>query len=683
MKNKKTIIWLIVALIILGILCGVIINVRDGIKLVSVKSEKELMSIYEGESRIGNNVLLGVLTMPFSVIYDGMFSSLDSNKTYIYETNSALDVDSGFSPLKPGNSPTYSDSSNVWKDIINQTQDFTATSEKEHSTTNIQVENVDEADITKTDGDYIYSISGSSVIITNVVDPANIKIEAIITPTDDYVPEDLILYNNKLVVISTHYINYSKSDTYVNVYDIATKAKPRLVESYTLYEGYYTSRCINGRLYVIASGRLREENDKIVTYYNENNKQKEIGLSNIKYLRELKSNKQTIIASLDLNTEDNVKVNSYLFDVENAYISEHNMYLLNEGYENNDTSIWEYIKALFAFGGIPSYMNNVNDYYYDDYDKYTHIYKFEICDDGTIEFKDETKVKGTTINQFSLDEYNENLRIGLYTTDGSRVVVFDKNLKQIGETDYLSKGEKMYSTRFLGNKAYMVTYKNTDPLYVIDLSEPSNPTVLGKLKIPGYSTYLHPYDENHLIGIGMQTEERVNRNSSGKVISTSAVITGMKMALFDVSDVKNPIQISQTIIGDSRTTSAILTNHKALLFSAEKGIIAIPVNNYTEKFEISTSSTDISSLVSSYTNYGKKYISEGYYVYNINLTDGFKLKGVITHNKTTSASRYPYRNTSKLLRGMWIEDNLYTVSEDMIKVNKLDDLTEISTLKLY
>ena len=240
----------------------------------------------------------------------------------------------------------------------------------------------------------------------------------------------------------------------------------------------------------------------------------------------------------------------------------------------------------------------------------------------------------------------------------------------------------MYSTRFIENKAYMVTYKNTDPLYVIDLSNPSDPTVLGKLKIPGYSTYLHPYDENHLIGIGMQTEEKVYRNSSGKITSTRTVITGMKMALFDVSDVNNPIQISQTIIGDSRTTSAILTNHKALLFSAEKGIIAIPVNTYPNNFEIETSSSNISSMVNSYTTYNTSYTSEGYFVYNINLTDGFKLKGVINHEKTSAKKYYSSYYSSKLLRGMWIEDNLYTVSEDMIKVNKLDDLTQISELKI-
>ena len=322
------------------------------------------------------------------------------------------------------------------------------------------------------------------------------------------------------------------------------------------------------------------------------------------------------------------------------------------------------------------------DYDGSSYGLNTNIYKYEITDKGEVEYKNRTKINGTTINQFSLDEYNDNLRVGLYTSKGSRVVVFDKKLNKIGETSYLSEGEKMYSTRFIGDKAYMVTYKNTDPLYVIDLKDPKNPQVLGKLKIPGYSTYLHPYDENHIIGIGMQTEEKVYRNSSGRITSTSAIITGMKMALFDVSDVNNPIQVSQTIIGDSRATSAVLTNHKALLFSKEKGLIAIPVNNYPSDIEITaTDEDDISTLVKNYINYQEEYTSEGYFVYNINLTDGFKLKGVINHEKISNYKSY-YQYNSKLLRGLWIEDNLYTVSETAIKVNKLDNLEEISKLDI-
>lgn len=672
MKKKKIIALLLVIIIVIGILCGAIIGVNNKkTKLTSVKSEKELMAIYKGKNETRNDFLLGLTTMPFSIL-GGMSSSI---------TDGGIVYDSSVSK---GESSIDSVINNVESAGDISSSNSIGFPEKEHSTTNIQVENVDEADITKTDGDYIYSISGEEVVITNVMNPTNTKIESKIQPNDEYYPEELILYEDKLVVIGTQYISYRESNTFVNVYDITEKSNPKVIESYTLYEEYYTSRCINGKLFVIASGRLREENDEIITYYNENNKQKDIGISNIKYLKGLESNNQTLIASLDLNKEESVKVNSYLFNVENAYISENNMYLLNEEYKYGDeNSLGKYLRHLFGVGGIIGYFDYLYDYDY-DYDVYTHIYKFGICDDGSIEFKNENKVKGTTINQFSLDEYNENLRIGLYTYDGSRVVVLDKNLEQIGETEYLSKGEKMYSTRFIGNKAYMVTYKNTDPLYVIDLKEPRNPEVLGKLKIPGYSTYLHPYDENHLIGIGMQTEEKVNRNSAGRITSTRAVITGMKMALFDVSDLNNPIQISQTIIGDKRTTSSILTNHKALLFSADKGIIAIPVNSYPNDFEVEPiSSSSISSMVDSYTSYNKNYISEGYFVYDINLTDGFKLKGVINHEKTPT-SKYYYNDyyTRKLLRGIWIEDNLYTVSEDMIKVNKLDDLTPISEVKI-
>lgn len=670
MKNKKIFVLFIIAVIV-AVTVGIMVKLNsEKDVLIAVKSENELKQIYQKDYSDSDNKLLKILTMPFSLL--------------TYDTSMDKRYDAGM-----GYGSAGVDTSNVLGTINSLNGDAsdvsTSTStKKEHSTTNIQVENVDEADITKTDGDYIYSLSGSDVVITNVQDPTNIKIESKIQSEEDYNPEDLILYNDKLVVISTKYIKYSKSNTLVSVYDVTKKDEPKLVKSCMLPEKYYTSRSIDGKLLVIASGKLREEANKVVTYYEEDNSKKEIGLENIKRLKKLISNDQTLIATINLQSTDNVKVNSYLFNVENAYISEKNMYLLNELYSNENSGFEKRVKNLFGIKGVIGFFNYmINEDYYDyaEYDDYTNIYKFSIQEDGSIEYLAKNKVRGTTINQFSLDEYNENLRIGLETSDGSKVVVLDSKLNKIGETECLSKGEKMYSTRFLGEKAYMVTYKNTDPLYVIDLSNPKEPTVLGKLKIPGYSTYLHPYDANHLIGIGMQTKETVHRDSQGRVTYTSARITGMKMALFDVSDVNNPKQISQTIIGDSRTTSAILTNHKALLFSKEKGILAIPVNSYPSDFEVESSSDDISKLVSQYTNYNKNYTAEGYAVYNINLTDGFNLKGIINH-EIIKTSGYRYGYSGKLLRGLWIEDNLYTVSEKMIKVNKLDDLSQISELEI-
>lgn len=644
---KVFIVILLIAIIIavITIVCN-----KDDTELKTVKSKQELLKIYEGDNSDLQRLLARIFCMPFSMFYHNYDVIEKVDNTW------SIGIDS------VGSTESSSSSSNT----------------KDYSTTNIQVENVDEADIVKTDGDYIYSISEDNVIITDVKDPKQPKVVATIKSEDDDIPEDIILYKDKLVVISTkgnqtqRYYYNNRMNTVVKIYNITSREKPVLTKSYEMYEPYYTSRCIDNVLYVISSGNLRKEDDKIVVGYNEDNMEKEMSIDKIKYLKDVKTTKQTLISTVDLNNETaDIKLDSYLMNISNAYVSENAIYLLNQKY-NNDSKIP--IKLLFGFKGV----FGLEDYYEMDSESgyYTEIYKFDIKEN--VEYKAKTKVKGKTINQYSLDEKDNHLRIALYDNDGSRVAIFDEDLKQIGISDNVAKGEKMYSSRFIGDKVYFVTYKTIDPLFVMDLSNETKPKVLGKLKIPGYSTYLHPYDENHIIGIGMETKEIINRNSNGKVISTTAKVVGMKMALFDVSNVNSPVQISSVVIGDSRTTSAILTNPKALLFSKEKSLIAIPVNNYSQDFEV-TSSNNYETMINNYTKYSKPYNAEGYFVYNINVQDGFKLKGVITHEKTNAT--YYYSN-SKLLRGLYIDNNLYTVSETMIKVNELDSLKAVGELKL-
>lgn len=644
---KVFIVILLIAIIIavITIVCN-----KDDTELKTVKSKQELLKIYEGDNSDLQELLARIFCMPFSMFYHNYDVIEKVDNTW------SIGIDS------VGSTESSSSSSNT----------------KDYSTTNIQVENVDEADIVKTDGDYIYSISEDNVIITDVKDPKQPKVVATIKSEDDDIPEDIILYKDKLVVISTkgnqtqRYYYNNRMNTVVKIYNITSREKPVLTKSYEMYEPYYTSRCIDNVLYVISSGNLRKEDDKIVVGYNEDNMEKEMSIDKIKYLKDVKTTKQTLISTVDLNNETaDIKLDSYLMNISNAYVSENAIYLLNQKY-NNDSKIP--IKLLFGLKGV----FGLEDYYemYAESGYYTEIYKFDIKEN--VEYKAKTKVKGKTINQYSLDEKDNHLRIALYDNDGSRVAIFDEDLKQIGISDNVAKGEKMYSSRFIGDKVYFVTYKTIDPLFVMDLSNETKPKILGKLKIPGYSTYLHPYDENHIIGIGMETKEIINRNSNGKVISTTAKVVGMKMALFDVSNVNSPVQISSVVIGDSRTTSAILTNPKALLFSKEKSLIAIPVNNYSQDFEV-TSSNNYETMINNYTKYGKPYNAEGYFVYNINVQDGFKLKGVITHEKTNAT--YYYSN-SKLLRGLYIDNNLYTVSETMIKVNELDCLKAVGELKL-
>lgn len=647
-KGVKVFIVILLITIIIAVIT--IVCNKDDTELKTVKSKQELLKIYEGDNSDLQRLLARIFCMPFSMFYH--------NYDVIGKADNAgsIGIDSASS------TESSSSSSNT----------------KDYSTTNIQVENVDEADIVKTDGDYIYSISEDNVIITDVKDPKQPKVVATIKSEDDDIPEDIILYKDKLVVISTkgnqtqRYYYNNRMNTVVKIYNITSREKPVLTKSYEMYEPYYTSRCIDNVLYVISSGNLRKEDDKIVVGYNEDNMEKEMSIDKIKYLKDVKTTKQTLISTVDLNNETaDIKLDSYLMNISNAYVSENAIYLLNQKY-NNDSKIP--IKLLFGFKGV----FGLEDYYEMDSESgyYTEIYKFDIKEN--LEYKAKTKVKGKTINQYSLDEKDNHLRIALYDNDGSRVAIFDEDLKQIGISDNVAKGEKMYSSRFIGDKVYFVTYKTIDPLFVMDLSNETKPKVLGKLKIPGYSTYLHPYDENHIIGIGMETKEIINRNSNGKVISTTAKVVGMKMALFDVSNVNSPVQISSVVIGDSRTTSAILTNPKALLFSKEKSLIAIPVNNYSQDFEV-TSSNNYETMINNYTKYSKPYNAEGYFVYNINVQDGFKLKGVITHEKTNAT--YYYSN-SKLLRGLYIDNNLYTVSETMIKVNELDSLKAVGELKL-
>ena len=644
---KALIVILIIAIIIavITIVCN-----KDDTELKTVKSKQELLKIYEGDNSDLQELLARIFCMPFSMFYHNYDVIEKVDNTW------SIGIDS------VGSTESSSSSSNT----------------KDYSTTNIQVENVDEADIVKTDGDYIYSISEDNVIITDAKDPKQPKVVATIQSEDDDIPEDIILYKDKLVVISTkgnqtqRYYYNNRMNTVVKIYNITSREKPVLTKSYEMYEPYYTSRCIDNVLYVISSGNLRKEDDEIVVGYNEDNMEKEMSIDKIKYLKDVKTTKQTLISTVDLNNETaDIKLDSYLMNISNAYVSENAIYLLNQKY-NNDSKIP--IKLLFGFKGV----FGLEDYYemYAESGYYTEIYKFDIKEN--VEYKAKTKAKGKTINQYSLDEKDNHLRIALYDNDGSRVAIFDEDLKQIGISDNVAKGEKMYSSRFIGDKVYFVTYKTIDPLFVMDLSNEAKPKVLGKLKIPGYSTYLHPYDENHIIGIGMETKEIINRNSNGKVISTTAKVVGMKMALFDVSNVNSPVQISSVVIGDSRTTSAILTNPKALLFSKEKSLIAIPVNNYSQDFEV-TLSNNYETMINNYTKYSKPYNAEGYFVYNINVQDGFKLKGVITHEKTNAT--YYYSN-SKLLRGLYIDNNLYTVSETMIKVNELDSLKAVGELKL-
>ena len=704
---KKNVISIVAVILVLIILVALLIP-KDSVTIKNVKSEKEL---YELASSYGYyyddvpdilKIFIGGPLVPFYFLTGGRS----------YMSYSAKSISNGFDMVEEASMVQSMDDS-VSFDAGSSTRDY--------STTNIQVENVDEADVTKTDGYYIYSLSNSDVIITDVNDINNIKIASRIPSVNYEVPVDLILYKDKLVVIyegqgindiddTYSWRYYYNQSTLVKIFDIKDRYNPKQVKSYEFDCNYYTSRCIDNRLYVISSGYIQYNysDKKAFHSYYDGLTLKEIDLKDIKYIDKINSNRQTIISYCDLdNVNDDVQITDYLFDVNNAYVSQKAMYVLQNDYSYyDDLDVGKLLKSIFSLKGIFGLADFESSR--ENSGRNTKIIKFNINNNGTLSYACSNKFEGQTLNQYSVDEKNGYLRVAvnLGWNAGAKVLVFDDKLKQVGQTEVFGKNEQLYSSRFVGDRAYVVTYRNTDPFFVIDLSDVNKPKLLGELKIPGYSSYLHPYDENHLIGFGMETKEVVNRDSYGRVSSTSTYTVGMKMALFDVTDVTNPKELAKTVIGDSRTTSAILSNPKALLFSKERNLIAIPANRYDKDFE-SNSSDYYSSSTSSYMNYWKDYVAEGYLVYDITLEDGFKLRGSIEHPDCYKhvtdirvsngevyidydlnskyvddySYRYYYR-PSILIRGIYIDNNLYTVSQKAIYVNDLKTLKAIDAISL-
>ncbi|HLC37913.1 MAG TPA: beta-propeller domain-containing protein, partial [Candidatus Norongarragalinales archaeon] len=232
-----------------------------------------------------------------------------------------------------------------------------------------------------------------------------------------------------------------------------------------------------------------------------------------------------------------------------------------------------------------------------------------------------------------------------------------------------AKGERIYSTRFMGNRLYLVTFKKTDPLFAIDLSNPSNPQVLGQLKIPGYSDYLHPYDENHLIGFGKSAVEAEEGDF--------AWYQGLKLSLFDVTDVSAIKEIGVFEIGDRGSESLALHDHKAFLFSKEKnGLLIIPV--LEAKIDPAKYPRGVDD-----STYGD-YVFQGAYVLNVNLENGFELKGKISHTDPAefAKSGYYWNGEEDVKRSAFIGDMLYTISGIFVKANSLDSLVEQATLQI-
>ena len=461
------------------------------------------------------------------------------------------------------------------------------------------------------------------------------------------------------------------------IYDISDKSSPRHIREVELGGRYVSSRKIGPAFYLVANRSIYYhpggEMEDPGPYYRDTASGGEfstIDYSQIRYFPGFVRPDYLIVAGVNLDRPDErAQVSAYLGSGENIYASTENLYVAVTDYRYR---IMEDRPGLLP-GPPPADGNK------------TRVYKFAM-NGGRLTYANTGEVPGAILNQFSMDEYNGYFRIAttrgeVWRTDQytsrNNIYVLNNQLTTVGKVEDIAPGERIYSVRFLGDRAYMVTFRTVDPLFVIGLKDPRHPEILGALKIPGYSDYLHPYDENHILGFGKDTVEMGQKGGDGEVRGSMAFYTGMKMALFDVSDVNHPVEMFKEVIGDRGTDSELLRNHKALLFSREKNLLAFPVR----VMEVDGNGE---KPAAGFPEYGR-FQFQGAYVYSIDLAKGFALRGKITHltdEDYLKAGNYWYDSEKNIERILYIDDTLYTLSKKFIKANNLADLKEVNTLEI-
>lgn len=578
-----------------------------------------------------------------------------------------------------------------------------------YSTTNNQVAGVEEADILKNDATHIYAISElGTVKIVEAWPAESSRVVATLRP--DGTARKLLLVGDRLVVFSSirrriagvDFTYNPKECTYgydcevrgdgaktlVEIYDIRVRSAPTLVHSYETSASLLRARSVGplvhtvvfdeaerllneqqaNRIYQLASEQLQKLSysepfraspeciDDEVVFNNEVQRFDKILADRLeaadKVLREVAPAQNDTVryfreegAPLQANVragtvQDGTQLSVLSFDVgtPGAHV---------EGLAATAGFVYATARALYVAGS--SYQGNQ-----------TQVYKFALgSTPSETRYEARGTVKGRPLNQFALDEWNGHLRIA--TTSGrapaptahSTVTVLSQTgekLVQNGIADNIAPTEDIRSVRFDGDRAFLVTFKRTDPLFSLDLSNPAAPRVAGELKIPGFSTYLHFMDRDHLLAMGLESD---GRN-----------FDGIQLQMFDVANLAEPKLMHKTVIGNRGTTSDALTNHLAFNYSPEKNMLALPMT-VCEDGEVG--------------RYGDRMTFSGLYVYNVTKDSGFSWLGGISHMPKNPIegcdTSWPAENTTEVKRSIFIGDYVYSVGRDHIRVAPVTNLS--------
>ncbi len=565
------------------------------------------------------------------------------------------------------------------------------------SRTNVQVRDVDEADIVKTDGRYIYQVSREELIVTRAEPGRPLKkITHLDFTKDEFIPKELFIADNRLVVVGDEYGSLEatrapyfdhipENSTVAHVYE-AIDGRLKHIKGVQIEGSYLSSRRVDSRLVLMTNKPIlagivepyphSEEDmaeadiaDPAETQFKESSLPPgsrdsasdrvliRPDFKDIRYFPDFAQANYLTVSFIELDANTPVQSTTLLGGGEQVYASAANLYIAQTIFKEPDeattaTAPLEEPGAEIMPASSPE----------------TSLFRFSLTADKPV-LQGRGSVPGTLLNQFSMDEHERYFRVATTVQDGStnNVYVLNEDLEITGRLEGLAPGERIYSARFMGDRAYMVTFKQVDPLFVIDLSRPDDPNVLGELKIPGYSDYLHPLDDNHIIGFGKDTEDQ----------GDFALMKGVKVAVFDVSDVKHPREKWKTVIGDRGTDSAVLRDHRALLHSPERDLLAFPVSVTERGSPINQREgrTGPGGVMFDRFNYTA---FQGVYVYRIEPDMTLTERGRISHFED-GVEPWP-RMKEFVKRALYIDDTLFTVSDRMIKANRLDDLSEVDSL---
>jgi hypothetical protein len=561
------------------------------------------------------------------------------------------------------------------------------------SITNLQEQGVDEADLVKTDGEYIYLIRNGELVIVDARARRRLKVAS---HTDiEGSPLAQYLIGDRLTVISQwggYYYGGQfglgftagapwvpggyHSTVKVTVFDVSSASAPGIVEETYLDGSYSDSRAIGDNVYLVVQNYLKPLPAPRATYT-----QLEDGYSytyetETEYRQRLASQAETLPGYWSVHADGTVQHSRPLSEPETIYRPESpnerslvSVVAFDVGDQatgptdavtlaTSNVTIYASTSHLYLIGQQYSYDWTSGDY------SWSTIHKVGLHG-GDVEFEAAGQVPGHILNQFSMDEENGYFRIATTSMDwrgggGNHVYILAEQgdaLNVVGAIENLAPGEMLYSARFFGARGFLVTFKKVDPLFALDLSDPTNPRVMGELKIPGYSDYLQPIDDHHLLAIGRDADDQ----------GSFAWFQEMQVSLFDVSDLTNPILLERYSFEGGRNGSSSAggqngwssIDHHAFTYIAEHDLLGIPFTVTSGRDWVDT---DHDGRGDSWVFDSRPDTFE-LRLFSVDPVSGIDVAGSIAHD-------------SRVLRSFLVGDRLFSLSQNLLKVHALADLDE-------